>query len=78
MGCLGYTMPRKKPVSVCTGGAVRPLQQERHFSDASSFHSGVSRGRRSVERQARAGLAAVAFHFQPAEAAVEASAGCKA
>jgi hypothetical protein len=31
---------------MCTGGAWRPLRQVRHFSEASSFHSGVSRGRR--------------------------------
>jgi hypothetical protein len=34
---------------MCTGGAWRPLRQERHFSDASSFHSGVSRGRRMAD-----------------------------
>ena len=29
-----------------TGGAERPFQQDRHLSEASSFHIGVSRGRR--------------------------------
>jgi hypothetical protein len=24
-------------LTICTGGAVPPLRQERHFSDASSF-----------------------------------------
>jgi hypothetical protein len=27
---------------MCTGGACRPLRQERHFSDASSFDLSVS------------------------------------
>src|SRR3977135_3132776 len=31
---------------MCTGGALRPFRHDRHFSEASSFHSGVSRGRR--------------------------------
>jgi len=29
-----------------TGGAWRPLRHDRHFSEASSFHIGVLRGRR--------------------------------
>jgi hypothetical protein len=29
-----------------TGGAYRPFRHDRHFSDASSFQTGVSRGRR--------------------------------
>jgi hypothetical protein len=31
---------------MCTGGAYRPLLHDRHFSAASSFQIGVSRGRR--------------------------------
>jgi hypothetical protein len=31
---------------MCTGGAYRPFLHDRHFSEASSFQSGVSRGRR--------------------------------
>jgi hypothetical protein len=30
---------------ICTGGAYRPFLHDRHFSAASSFHIGVSRGR---------------------------------
>jgi hypothetical protein len=29
-----------------TGSVERPFRHDRHFSDASSFHIGVSRGRR--------------------------------
>jgi hypothetical protein len=31
---------------MCTGGAYRPFRHDRHFSAASSFQTGVSRGRR--------------------------------
>src|ERR1700737_2542532 len=31
---------------MCTGGAYRPFLHDRHFSAASSFQIGVSRGRR--------------------------------
>jgi hypothetical protein len=33
---------------MCTGGAVRPFRQDRHFSAASSFQISVSRGRRTA------------------------------
>jgi hypothetical protein len=43
---------------MCTGGVYRPCLHDRHFSAASSFQIGVSRGRRiRVERDAHAGLA---------------------
>jgi len=52
------------------------LHHDRHFSDASSFQIGVSRGRRTqIERNAGLGLAVVAFDLQPAVAAVEALRG---
>jgi hypothetical protein len=39
---------------------MRPFLQERHFSEASSFQSGVFRCQRiAIERQARPRLAAV-------------------
>jgi len=51
----------------------RPFRQDRHFSAASSFHSGVSRGSPdSRQGDAGAGLTAVAFHFEPTQSAVEA------
>jgi hypothetical protein len=31
---------------ICTGGAYRLVRQDRHFSAASSFQIGVSRGQR--------------------------------
>jgi len=42
---------------MCTGGAWRPFLQERHFSEASSFHIGVSRGRRMASSGRLARLA---------------------
>src|SRR6266576_3569957 len=57
---------------MCTGGAYRPFLQDRHFSDASSFQIGVSRGRRIASSGRLARVAATAFDFKPAETAVEA------
>jgi len=52
---------------MCRGGAYGPVSHDRHFSAASSFQIGVSRGRRiaSSGRLAR-GLQAMAFDFEPA------------
>jgi hypothetical protein len=47
---------------MCTGGAYGPFFHDRHFSAASSFKIGVSRGRRIASSGMLArGLAAVAF-----------------
>jgi hypothetical protein len=55
---------------MCTGGAWRPLRHERHFSEASSFQSGVFLGRRMAS-SGRLARVLQAFDFQPAEPAVE-------
>jgi hypothetical protein len=36
---------------MCTGGEYRGVRQDRHFSAASSFQIGVSRGRRREAHQ---------------------------
>jgi hypothetical protein len=52
---------------MCTGGLYRRVPNERHFSAASNFQIGVSRGRRDgIERQAGTGLTAMTFDFKPA------------
>jgi hypothetical protein len=43
---------------MCTGGAWRPFSHDRHFSAASSFQIGVSRGR----RMASSGRLALVLH----------------
>src|ERR1700681_1615792 len=57
---------------MCTGGAYRPFLHDRHFSAASSFQIGVSRGRRIASSGRLACLAAMAHDLKPAVAAVEA------
>jgi hypothetical protein len=45
------------------------LRHDLHFGDASSFRIGVARPADGVERQACARLAAIAFDFEPTQAA---------
>jgi hypothetical protein len=47
-GCTTYGVIFRFSVSLimCTGGAYRPFRHDRHFSEASSFQIGVSRGLR--------------------------------
>jgi hypothetical protein len=55
-----------------TGGVQRALRQDLHFSDASSFHKGVSRGRRMASSGLARVLQRLHFYLQPAQPAVEA------
>src|SRR5882724_5449350 len=63
---------------MCTGGAWRPFLHESTFQRRFQLPDRrIARSAYRIQRKACAGLAAIAFDLEPAEAAIEALTNCR-